>query len=295
MSSTQNADTEKGALSGQVGLVTGGASGIGLAVVERYIREGARVGVMDINEDRLKEMKEAFGDNVTTAAGDVRSVEDCERAVENVLDEFGKIDVLVANAGLGDAWREVSAVPSQDLGGLYHDIFDVNVKGVLLSVKAALSALAATRGSIIITLSNSSFHPDGGGVMYIGSKHAALGVMRQLAHEFAPTVRVNGVAPGATRTDIRMPASFGVDEEGNPLRTHTHPDNNDEAVERVVPLAIHADPQDHAGAYVLLASRRDGRVMTGTVIESDAGIGVRGIRRVRGGDDLATRAQETGT
>ena len=158
-----------------------------------------------------------------------------------------------------------------------------------MGAHAAVEELVKANGTFIVTLSNSSFYPDGGGVMYIGSKHGALGVVRQLAHEFAPHVRVNGVAPGATRTDIRMPESFGLDDKGERIRTHTHPDNKDEAVERVVPLALHADPEDHAGAYVLLASRRDGRAITGACIKTDAGLGIRGLRRVRGGDDLPER------
>jgi NAD(P)-dependent dehydrogenase (short-subunit alcohol dehydrogenase family) len=117
--------------------------------------------------------------------------------------------------------------------------------------------LLKTKGSIIVTLSNSSFYPDGGGVMYIASKHAALGVVRQLAHEFAPFIRVNGVSPGATKTDIRMAASFGKDEKGEPIRTHVHPSNLDAAVEAVTPLKMHAHPRDHAGAYVLLGARRE--------------------------------------
>lgn len=274
-----------GQLEGQVALVSGGASGIGRAVVNRYVEEGARVAAMDLSAERLAELP----DGVVTAVGDVTDIEDCRRAVAATVDAFGKLDVLVANAGLGDAWRELAEIPDEDLAQVHDDIFAVNVKGVLLSVKAALPELVRARGCVIVTLSNSSFHPDGGGVMYIASKHAALGVVRQLAHEFAPVVRVNAVAPGATRTDIRMPKSLGVDEHGEPIRTHTHPANEDEAVMRVVPLAVHADPEDHAGAYVLIASRRDGGVMTGTVIETDAGIGVRGIRRVRGGDDLAEK------
>ena len=70
-----------------------------------------------------------------------------------------------------------------------------------------------------------------------------------------------------------MPASFGLDEHGQRIRTHTHPDNKDEAVERVVPLALHADPEQHSGAFVLLASRRDGVAISGAVIKTDADLG----------------------
>ena len=170
----------------------------------------------------------------------------------------------------------------------------MNVLAVILGARAAVTELLKTRGSIIVTLSNSSFYPDGGGVMYIASKHAALGVVRQLAHEFAPFIRVNGVSPGATKTDIRMAASFGRDEKGEPIRTHVHPSNLDAAVEAVTPLRMHAFPRDHAGAYVLLGARKESRAMTGTIIESEAGLGIRGLRRVRGGDDLPERLLKRG-
>lgn len=278
-----------GWLDGQVALITGGGSGIGRAVVDRYIEEGARLGVVDIADGRLQELQAAYGERVCCINADVTTLEGNERAVRDTVAAFGKLDVFLANAGLGDAFRELVDIPPQDVAKVYKEIFDLNVMAVIMGARVAVAELLKTDGSIIVTLSNSSFYPDGGGVMYIASKHAALGIVRQLAHEFAPYVRVNGVSPGATKTDIRMPASFGLDEKGQRIRTHTHPSNKDAAVEAVTPLRIHAEPRDHAGAFVLLASRRDSKAMTGTVIESEAGLGVRGLRRVRGGDQLKER------
>lgn len=278
-----------GWLQGQVALITGGGSGIGRGVVERYIEEGAQVAVADIVEERLKELRTLYAERICPIHADVTTLAGNERAVKAAVEAFGKLDVFVANAGLGDAFRELVDIGPAEVAGVYKEIFDLNVLAVILGARVALPELLKTQGSIIVTLSNSSFYPDGGGVMYIASKHAALGIVRQLAHEFAPHVRVNGVSPGATKTDIRMPASFGVDEKGQRIRTHTHPSNKDAAVEAVTPLRLHAEPRDHAGAFVLLASRRDSKAMTGTVIESEAGLGVRGLRRVRGGDDLKER------
>jgi NAD(P)-dependent dehydrogenase (short-subunit alcohol dehydrogenase family) len=278
-----------GWLDGEVALITGGGSGIGRGVVDRYIEEGANVGVVDIVEERLEELTTAYGKRVCCIKADVTTLEGNERAVRETVAAFGKLDVFLANAGLGDAFRELVDIPPQEVAKIYKEIFDLNVMAVITGARVAVAELLKTNGSIIVTLSNSSFYPDGGGVMYIASKHAALGIVRQLAHEFAPYVRVNGVSPGATKTDIRMPASFGVDEKGQRIRTHTHPSNKDAAVEAVTPLRMHAEPRDHAGAFVLLASRRDSKAMTGTVIESEAGLGVRGLRRVRGGDQLKER------
>jgi NAD(P)-dependent dehydrogenase (short-subunit alcohol dehydrogenase family) len=278
-----------GWLDGQVALITGGGSGIGRAVLDRYVEEGARVGVVDVVLERLDELKELYGDKIRGIKADVTTLEGNQRAVKDTVVAFGKIDVFLANAGLGDAFRELVDIPPGDVERVYKEIFDLNVMAVIIGCRVVVAELLKTNGSIIVTLSNSSFYPDGGGVMYIASKHAALGIVRQLAHEYAPFVRVNGVSPGATKTDIRMPASFGLDEKGQRIRTHTHPSNKDAAVEAVTPLRMHAEPGDHAGAFVLLASRRDSKAMTGTVIESEAGLGVRGLRRVRGGDDLKER------
>jgi NAD(P)-dependent dehydrogenase (short-subunit alcohol dehydrogenase family) len=278
-----------GQLEGQVAIVTGGGSGIGRAVVDRYVEEGAKVAVVDVVQDRLDDVAAQHGDATIGILADVTKMAENERAIAETVKAFGKLDSFVANAGLGDAFRELIDIPSEDLEKTYREIFDLNIMAVIMGAHASVGELVKTNGSFIVTLSNSSFYPDGGGVMYIGSKHGALGVVRQLAHEFAPYVRVNAVAPGATRTDIRMPASFGLDENGQRIRTHTHPDNKDEAVERCVPLKMHADPENHAGAYVLLASRRDGIASSGAVIKTDAGLGIRGLRRVRGGDDLPER------
>jgi len=278
-----------GALEGQVALITGGSSGIGRAVVDRYVEEGAKVGVVDIVKERLDELKAQYGDKVVCILGDVTELEPNRRAVQQTVKAFGKLDVFVANAGVGDAFREIVDIPEADLAQVYTDIFDVNVKAVIIGARVALPELLKTNGSIIVTLSNSSFYPDGGGVMYIASKHAALGVVRQLAHEFAPHVRVNAVSPGATKTDKLMPASLGLDEKGQRIRTQTHPSNKDAAVEACTPLKMHAYPAHHAGAFVLLASRRDNVAMTGSVVQTEAGLGIRGLRRVRGGDDLKSR------
>jgi cis-2,3-dihydrobiphenyl-2,3-diol dehydrogenase len=278
-----------GWLDGEVALITGGGSGIGRAVADRYIEEGAKLGIVDVARERLDALKALYGDRVTCIEGDITLAETNQRAVKQTVEAFGKIDVLVANAGMSDGFRELADIPLETVTKVYQEIFNLNVLGVILGARAVLPELLKTRGSIIVTLSNSSFYPDGGGVMYIASKHATLGIVRQLAHEFAPLVRVNGVAPGATKTDISLPASLGLDENGQRLRTTSNLAEKTVQIERVTPLKMYADPADHAGAYLLLASRRDSKAMTGTVIESEAGLGVRGLRRVRGGDNLLQR------
>jgi NAD(P)-dependent dehydrogenase (short-subunit alcohol dehydrogenase family) len=270
-------------VSTEVALVTGGASGIGRAVVERFVAEGYRVGVADIDTQGLASLRELLGDRVVVIEADVATIEGNETAVRTTVSAFGGLDVFVGNAGIFDGFAEFADLPIESILAGYQQIFDINVRGLLLGARVSLPHLVRSRGSMIFTLSNSSLYPDGGGVMYVASKHAALGIVRQLAHEFAPVVRVNGVAAGATRTPIRTAPAFSI-----PVSDYELPEI-DQAIRALTPLAIRADPADHAGAYVLLASRTEGRLITGAVIETDAGLGIRGLRRTRGGDRLDER------
>lgn len=271
-----------GRLAGQAVLVTGGASGIGRAVAERFIAEGARVAVADRDAARLAELTAQFGGSVVTIEADLASAQGNVHAVETAAAAFGGLDTLVANAGLFDGFFDFAGVSVEQLDEGFDALFDVNVRGMILACRAALPHLVKSRGSIVATLSNASLYPDGGGVLYIASKHAALGVVRQLAHELAPVVRVNAVAPGATRTSIGVP-----DVLGGPM-DQTAPEISS-AIAGVVPLGVHAEPAAHVSAYVLLASREEAGAMTGTIIESDGGLAVRGLRRTRGGDGLTAQ------
>jgi NAD(P)-dependent dehydrogenase (short-subunit alcohol dehydrogenase family) len=280
-----------GWLEGRVALITGGSSGIGRAVVARFVQEGASVVVMDINPDAF-EPTEPERESVHVVAGDVRRFDDNVRAVEEAISRFGKLDVFVGNTGVGDAFVELKDLPPDVIDEAFDEMFAVNVKGYLLGAKAALPALVASGGNMIFTLSNSSFLPDGGGPLYVASKHACLGLVRQFAHELAPQVRVNAVAPGGTVTDFRLLASLGLDERGEQVRVYDV-DDGERAPDRhsflasVAPLQLSPDAADHAGAYVLLASQENSRNMTGVVISSDGGLDVRGLRRIRGGEGLA--------
>ena len=197
-----------GAVSNEIALVTGGASGIGRAVVERFVAEGYRVGVADIDPQGLASLSALLGDRIVAIEADVATIAGNETAVRATVSAFGKLDVFIGNAGIFDGFAEFADLPIANIQEGYQQIFDINVRGLLLGARASLPHLVRSRGSMIFTLSNSSLYPDGGGVMYVASKHAALGIVRQLAHELAPTVRVNGVAAGATRTPIRTAPAF---------------------------------------------------------------------------------------
>lgn len=261
-----------GWLEGEVALVTGAGSGLGRALVDRFVAEGANVVAVDRSADRVAEVETAHSGAVTGVVGDVRSGQDNQRSVAVCVEAFGKLDCYIANAGLFDYGAGVVDTDMEQLDRGFDEIFAVNVKGYLLGVKAAVAALQQSGGSVLLTASMSSWHAGVGGVVYTASKHAVVGLVRQLAYELAPRVRVNGVAPGFMRTDIRGPESLGLGE-----RTPSSIPNLEQMATAVVPLNFLPQPADYTGHYVQLASRANGATTTGAVIECDAGLGVRGL------------------
>ncbi len=257
-----------GWLDDTVALVTGGASGLGYAVVEQYIKEGAKVGLLDVDEEALDLAAEEFGSDIVTVAGDVTEYQDNERAVEQTVDAFGRLDVLVANAGLFDEMVGLSDLSGDQITDGFRELFEVNVLGYLLSAKAALPELIESEGRIVVSASHASFHPDGGGILYVPSKHAVAGIVRQLAFELAPTIRVNGVAPAYVPTNLSGLESL-QQKDGIIAPSEFDPKNH--------PLEFVPNPSDYTGPYVLLASEKYAKPMTGTIIRADLGRSVRGI------------------
>jgi NAD(P)-dependent dehydrogenase (short-subunit alcohol dehydrogenase family)/AraC-like DNA-binding protein len=129
-----------GALEGEVVLVTGGASGLGRAIVDRFLEEGAQLTVLDRSPDRLAELAEANPDRLTVVAGDVRAIADNQRAIEACVARFGKLDCAIGNAGIWDYSVSLDALPAEKLDAAFAEVFDVNVKGYLNLAKAALPA-----------------------------------------------------------------------------------------------------------------------------------------------------------
>lgn len=263
-----------GWLNGYVALVTGGGSGIGRAVVKRFLAEGcAGVGVMARGQEQADSLVAEFGDQVVVSLGDVRSPSDNQAAVDLTVSRFGKLDTLVGNAGVWDFFARLEKMSLEELDRSFDEIFGVNVKGYVLAARAAAAALRASGGSMIFTLSNSAFYAGGGGPLYVASKHAGLGLIKQLAYEFAPEVRVNGVAPGGTVTPLRGPSTLGKHD-----RRLSDIPNFQENVANTMPLKMIAQPEDHTGHYVLLASKENSKATTATVIQSDGGWEIRPMR-----------------
>jgi len=264
-----------GILTGKTALITGGSAGLGKAVAKAYVREGASVAIVGRSMKRLKAAREDIGGDVLLLEGDVSSLEDNKRFVAETVKQFGKLDIFVGNAGIYDGNIPLKDIPEQRLAKAFDDIFRVNVLGYLLGAKAAYPELAITGGCIIFSASHASFYSAGGGPLYTASKHAIAGIIKELAYEFAPKIRVNGVAPGVIATDMSMPESLGE-----------HIQSVISGVEKALPLQFIPEADDYAGLYVALASDAYAKTMTGTIVQADTGISIRGLVKTAGGFDL---------
>jgi NAD(P)-dependent dehydrogenase (short-subunit alcohol dehydrogenase family) len=257
-------------LTGRRALVIGGGSGIGRAVVDAFVAAGASVVVLERDGAKCDDLRKELPKS-TVVMGDATTLEANRQAVSAATERDARLDILVNCVGVFDFYRGLGDIEDERLLPAFDEMFHTNVASQLLSVKAALPALREAKGSVILTASTSSFHPGRGGVLYVASKFAVRGVVVSLAHELAPDVRVNAVAPGGTLgTDLRGLESLG--EAGAVLSERP---GREEELRARTPLAVALTPDDHAASYVFLASGA-ARGMTGTFLHSDGGIGVKG-------------------
>ncbi|NUR98532.1 MAG: 3-(cis-5,6-dihydroxycyclohexa-1,3-dien-1-yl)propanoate dehydrogenase [Kribbellaceae bacterium] len=260
-----------GRLPGRVAVVTGGGAGIGRAIVDRFAREGAAVAVLELSPERVRALEETAGDDVIVVQGDATRLDDNRAVVEAATAAFGGVDCFIANTGFWDFGVSAEELPGDEaFDAAFDQLFALNVKALLAGAKAAIPALRLTRGSMVMTASNASLHPGGGGPLYTAAKHAVVGLVRQLAYELAPDIRVNAVAPGGMLTSLAPP----------PALAHAAASISElpmaDLISIVSPLAFLPSPEDYVGWYVALASASDARTITGTVIECDGGESIRG-------------------
>lgn len=253
----------------QVALVTGGGSGIGLAVVDRFIAEGASVGVFVNKPEHADLLRDRHGSRVAVTVGDVRNPQDNCKAVDATVGAFGRLDTFVGNAGIWDFMSGLAQIDIERLPAIFDEILGVNVLGYLLGARACIADLKKSRGSMIFTASTSSFLTGGGGPVYVASKHAVVGVVKQLAHELAPDIRVNAVAPGGTLTPLSGGAAAGQDS----TRLSDMP-GLDAFLAGITPLGFTARPEQHTDLYVTLAAKSESAYVTGSIWMSDGGISV---------------------
>jgi NAD(P)-dependent dehydrogenase (short-subunit alcohol dehydrogenase family) len=246
-------------MAGKVALITGGGTGIGAAVARRFAAAGARVAVLGRRIDVLDGISREIGG--LAIQGNVGDFESCRHAVAQTVAKFGRLDMLVANAGVEhfgsateislEAWREVQST---------------NVDGVLFAARAAIEPMKVQGGSIVVVASVASLVGAPHYVGYLTSKAALLGLTRSLAFDFGPDrIRVNAICPGWVRTEMTDRAlQFIAEKKGITL---------DEMLRRVTsryPLRRMAEPDEIAASIEYLASDQSSFV-TGSVHVADGG------------------------
>lgn len=242
---------------GRVVVVTGAASGFGEAIARRMGDEGARVVAADIDAEGAERVAADLATEAIAVRADVSVAADVEAMITTAVDRFGRLDVLVNNAGVPHR-----AMPMVDLP---EDDFDVqmavNVKSVFLGAKYGVPALRAGGGGVIVnTASIGGKRPRPHMTVYNATKGAVITMTRGLAAELAPDIRVNCVAPVSAQTGF-VKGAIGLD---------AYPEEVNRMIEAGIPMGRQAHPSDVAAAVAFLASD-DAEFLTGVCLDVDGG------------------------
>ena len=242
-------------LEGKVALVTGGFKGIGRGITDTFIKYGAKVVVLDYDDEVLT-MK---SDNILPFIVDIRDKEEIEEAISKAVIEFGKIDILVNNAGvcLLSSFEEMS-------DEIRNKHFGININGVWNTTKACLKYLKETKGTIVNMSSvTGPMVADPGEVAYATSKAAVLGFTKSLAADLAKDgIRVNAIMPGY----ILTPMVKNMSKESDP----ENPNAVIESIENAIPMKRLGDPTEVGELAAFLAST-EASYITGQGIVIDGG------------------------
>jgi len=238
------------ALEGKVVLITGSSSGIGEGVARRADRLGASVVVNSTTSVNDGTAVAASLSSAIYVQGDITSEDDCARLVAATLERFGRLDVLVNNAG------RTNVIPHRDLSAatvsVFREIFEVNVFGTWAMTMAAIDALKKSQGAIINVTSVAGLRPTGSSIPYAASKAALNHMTVLLAKVAGPEVTVNAIAPGLVETPWT--------QSWTDLKA---------AVSQIAPMGRTATPDDVAKAVIDIATSR---YITGEVLVVDGGL-----------------------
>lgn len=243
-------------LEGKVALITGAGSGFGLGIAETFAREGARVAILDINEKAAHDAAERIGHGAIGFAADVSKAADVTDAVARTVSAFGRLDIVVNNAGVSHRNRPMLEVEEEE----FDRIFAVNVKSIYLFAKAAVPVMRDKGGGVFINVgSTAGIRPRPGLTWYNGSKGAVHVMTKSMAVELAPSkIRVCALAPVAGETPL-LSTFMGEDT----------PERRAQFI-ATIPLGRFSMPQDIANAALFLASD-EASMITGVVLEVDGG------------------------
>jgi 3-oxoacyl-[acyl-carrier protein] reductase len=235
-------------------IVTGAGSGMGAAIAETYAREGAQVAVLDIDGEAAKAVAKKIGKQAIAISCDVTKRSDIDAAVAETTKTFGRLDVLVNNAGVAHVNKPMLEIDEKE----FDRVFAVNVKGLFLFSQAVVPAMRGKGGVIINIGSTAGLRPRPGLSVYNATKGAVHNLTKTLAVELAPDkIRVLAIAPVATDTPL-LPTFLGP-----------APGMREKFI-ATVPLGRLASVQDIADAALFLASD-EAKFLTGNVMEVDGG------------------------
>src|SRR6201986_1852111 len=252
-------------LAGKVAIVTGGASGIGAGIVEKFLTEGARVVIADVERDRGEDLAATLGADAAFRLTDVSDPDQGGALVAGAVETFGRLDVMVNNAGVSSTMHR--SFLDDDLAD-FQRVMSVNVLGVMAGTRDAARQMATSGGGSIINMSSIGGIQAGGGVMtYRASKAAVIMFTKSAAIELAHfDVRVNAIAPGSIPTPILASSNSG--KTGEELERFEQTIR--EQMGAYSPLQREGTPEDVAEAALYLAGDRS-RYVTGTVMRVDGG------------------------
>ncbi|EKN66988.1 hypothetical protein BABA_13907 [Neobacillus bataviensis LMG 21833] len=250
-------------LKDKVVLITGAAGGIGTAAAKAFANEGAKLALVDLNEDALKKVSgQVESSDILLVPADVTKEDQVKNYVDKTVEKYGRIDVFINNAGVNGANATITEQQEKNL----RFVMDVNFFGAFYGLKYVLGVMQEQKsGSVVNTASNGGWLGAPGMSVYAASKHAVLGLTKSAAIEMAPYgVRVNAVAPGATNTDMmRRIESNAVGEE--------NVEEAKKAFEAAVPMGRYATPEEIADLMVFLASDKSSFI-DGTMVRIDGGM-----------------------
>ena len=243
-------------LKDKTAIVTGAGSGFGKGIAMRFAKEGARVGVIDINAEAAREVASQIGDSAFAMEADVSIDRDVSRMVQEALDRWGQLDILVNNAGTTHRNQPMTEVTEEE----YERIFAVNVKSVYLSAKHIVPVMKKQGFGVILNVaSTAGVRPRPGLVWYNTSKGAMMTATKAMAIELASEkIRVNGINPVAGETGM-LHLFMGEDT----------PEKRAQFISSI-PLGRLSLPEDMANAALFLCSD-EAEMITGLCMEVDGG------------------------
>ena len=239
-------------LKGKVAIVTGGTRGIGLAIVKKFLDNGAKVALAGSRQETVDKALAGlteYGDNVMGICPNLSSPEEVKAAFESVKEKFGRLDILANNAGISARESIYDYDPAA-----FEKILNININSVFVCSQAAARIMKEQGGGAIVNTSSMvSLYGQPSGCGYPASKFAVNGLTKSLARELAKDqIRVNAVAPGVTRTD--MVAAL--------------PKEMVDRISATIPLGRVGEPEEVANVFLFLASDLASYV-TGTVVSVD--------------------------